>query len=424
MRTIHIVSAFLLVALAGCPKPPRPARIDPSQAVHMELLTGGGSTRFCPHGDAPQIGARVTMVDGKVYESWIPGQSIQGRLEIKAFEWTTTWGQVDADAKLQLPYDPIGALDRDVTISARLVDRPDLVAEITLAPDYGCGGWAGQTGQGGAGGAGGYSGSSGASGMSGTDGSDADQSSGATDGGDGSDGANGSDGTPGGDAGDGGPGPEVEVALTKVTTPRHGDLVAVAVTAGGQRWFYLIDPKGSEFAIVALGGAGGSGGAGGDGGAGGAGGGGGDGGDGITRDDGSSASGGYGGNGGTGGNGGYGSDGGRGGDGGEGGYLTVFVDPRYPEIADWVTLSTRGGSGGMGGRGGYAGSGGSGGYAGTAGSNGGSSGTSGAAGTAGSGGRDGQSGRDGRDGPPPQIQAVDVEAYFPELIAAKLWSPQ
>src|SRR5689334_22523468 len=106
MRAIHILLAVLVLSLTACPKPPRPARIDPSKAVAMELLTGGGVTRYCPHGDPPQIGARVTMVDGKQYESWIPGESIQGRLEVTAFEWTTTWGAVDAEAKLRLPYDP------------------------------------------------------------------------------------------------------------------------------------------------------------------------------------------------------------------------------------------------------------------------------------------------------------------------------
>jgi hypothetical protein len=365
------------------------------------------------------IGAQVTMDDGKVVESWTPGTGVGGRLEVRAFEWTTSWGMVDAEARLQLPYDPIAALDRDVTVSARLVDRPDLVASITLAPTFGCGGVAGGVGDSGSSGWSGSSGSSGSSGPTGASGSDGDEDDDPTDGGDGGHGDHGGDGGHGSDAGDGGPGPDVEAAITRIESPRHGPLIAVVIGQGR----YLIDPDGQPFAIVAEGGPGGSGGAGGSGGTGGSGGAGGDGGDGREREDGSTPNGGRGGYGGDGGDGGNGGDGARGGDGGDGGTLRVLVDARWPELASYLALSTAAGSGGYGGSAGSAGYGGSAGRGGYGGSPNGTDGTAGRDGQAGSDGRSGANGRPGRDGPPAEIIETDVGAYFDWIPAELLADP-
>jgi hypothetical protein len=419
-------SRLLLVAplplLVGCPKPPRPAKVDPASVVAITLHTGSGQTSYCPHGGPPHLGARVATTDGKVLETWMPGAGIGGRLEVGAFEWTTSWGGIDGAARLTVPYDPIAALDRDVTVSVRLVDRPDLVATMTLAPSFGCGGVVGDAGAAGASGwrgADGHAGRDGSPGSAGRDSSEDRDPTDGTDGGDGGDGGHGGDGT---DGGDGGPGPVVEVAVTQIEHDRHGTLIAVAVvTRSGTSWF-LVDPEGARFAAVAEGGAGGSGGSGGAGGRGGHGGAGGDGGDGLRRNDGTTPPGGDGGRGGDGGNGGGGGDGGRGGNGGDGGELHVVVDARWPHLAQAIGLSTRGGAAGYGGSAGSSGGSGDGGRGGYAGSNGGSSGTAGTGGQAGRSGRSGPDGRAGRDGRPPQVRTGDVSAYFPELVEAGLWS--
>src|SRR5687768_12908400 len=112
MRLSTLLLPLGVTVLTGCPKPPQPVRVDPSQVVSMVLLTGDGKTTYCPHGRAPQVGARVTMTDGKSYDTATAGSGIGGRLEISAFEWSTTWGAVDEQAQLRLPYDPIEAIDR------------------------------------------------------------------------------------------------------------------------------------------------------------------------------------------------------------------------------------------------------------------------------------------------------------------------
>ncbi len=381
----------LLVApwLVACPRPPTPARVDPSKVTQLAVHTGGGVTEYCPHGAAVQLGASVTLVDGKVIETWAPGASVEGRLELDKLEWTTSWGVVDAEGRLRLPDDPIGALDRDVTVQARLVDRPDLVAQLTLAPTFGCGGTIGDVG------VAGVSGSWGPHGEPGRDGEDGDDDDAPGDGGDGSDGG------AGGDGGDGGPGPVIEAAVTRLDTERHGALLAVRVVTGGATGLYLVDPDGAPFSIVALGGAGGSGGAGGNGGNGGAGG------------DDSSKDGQRAGNGGRAGDGGR---GGRGGDGGDGGEIVLYVDARYPELGRAIGLSTAGGAAGAGGYGGY------GGQPGRAGTS--SNGDPGTAGTAGAQGPDGPDGHLGRDGQPPRVTASDdLARWFTPLVDAGIWTP-
>ncbi|MCA9673944.1 MAG: hypothetical protein KC464_02800, partial [Myxococcales bacterium] len=228
MRVVLLTFAAALVAgVAGCPRPPQPAHVDPSQVTQLEIHAAGGATRYCPQGDALQLGGTVTTSDGKVIESWAPGASIEGRLPMTSFEWTTSWGSVDGDGRLRLPRDPIAALDRDVTIQARLVDRPDLVAELTVAPSYACGGTVGDSGVSGDSGWYGQDGARGQDGQSGTD----DRAP--------TDGQDGGDGGGGGDAGDGGPGPSIDVALTRIETPRHGTLVAVRVVTASGDGFYL-----------------------------------------------------------------------------------------------------------------------------------------------------------------------------------------
>jgi len=411
MRTM---TPLTLLLLTGCPKPPTPVKVDPAKVVALSLVTPDGRMTFCPHGEGVQIAAQATLDDGKIVQTRAAGEGVAGRLEVSAFEWTTSWGQVDADARLALPYDPIGAIDREVTISARLVDRPDLVAQVTLAPQFGCGGLAGGYGIGGSTGSWGDGGQNGQPGQAGQEGDDE------RDGQDGDDGGHGGDAGDAGDGSDGGPGPYVEAMLTQVETERHGPLVALAIPQTGE--LYLIDPDGEPFWIVAIGGRGGDGGSGGAGGRGGDGGKGGDGGDGVHQDDGTTSQGGDGGRGGSGGDGGNGGNGGRGGEGGDGGELRVIVDPRWPELGERVGLSTSAGEGGSGGNAGYGGSGGNAGSGGYGGSGGGSTGSSGSSGNSGTEGSGGPGGRAGRDGAPPRVQVGDVTAAFRALETAGIWT--
>lgn len=157
----------------------------------------------------------------------------------------------------------------------------------------------------------------------------------------GSSGSSGNEGEPGqsssdegGAGGAAGPGtqgsvgPRIAAYVTIVRTPKH-DRVGLVQVTGDVEQLTLFDLA-SGITVYASGGQGGEGGRGGDGG------------------DGSDPAG----------PGGPGGPGGSGGPGGDGGEATVFLDDRYPELANSVSVNVDGGSPGPGGSGGSGGAGG------------------------------------------------------------------
>jgi hypothetical protein len=346
-------------------QPPTQPKVDPAQITAVNIVAPKGETTYCAGGDPLALTATVTLSDHRV-------------LEMAAFEWSSTWGQIN-DGRLTVPRDPFAALGRDVTVEVGVVDRPDLRSSITLTPSYACG-----TGYY-ASGAYGQSGRSGESGERGRGGGGGGASQRAGDGEDGQDGGRGGSGS------DGGPGHLLRAYAGYVDTPTSGRLIAVVVVDGDQVGRMLFDPAGPKFVLGSLGGAGGAGGDGGRGGDGGSGG--------AFSADATTE-----GDGGNGGDGGAGGDGGDGANGGDGGELELIYDRRFPALAQAFEVTTAGGGAGGGGQGGWGGSGGSGGST--------SKGRSGQGGHTGPNGRSGRGGRGGADGPPPVVKAGDVAKQF------------
>jgi hypothetical protein len=366
---------------------PKPAKLEVDKVTAIDLITVGGASSFCPNGGAVQFKVVATLEGGKKLTTPERGESIEGKLEFSAFEWSTDIGAVGESGVLRLPGDPFAVVDRTVKVTARVAGKPKISSEVELTPRFDCGGMAGFSGQSG------ESGRSGAAGRQGRRGESGNSSKQATDGEGGQDGQDASDG------GNGGPGPDIEVALALVKTQMHGELVLVRVTpmgAASPAAYWLIDPQGEPFTVTATGGSGGHGGSGGSGG-----------------------SGGFGGSnniqgGGDGGNGGDGGDGGRGangGDGGDGGSILVRYDRKRPELRGLVRYSTAGGPGGSPGGGGYGGTAGPGGSSAS-----GQRGTNGRQGVSGQGGQSG--GRDGRSGPAARMKADKVQSLFAGEIEA------
>lgn len=394
MRPAPIALLFALSGACG-PVGPKPARLDASKATAIEVTTVGGARAFCPGGESLQLEVAVSTTDGKRLDTWSAGEGRDGKLPFNVFEYTTSWGQIDGDGYVRLPDDSIAAIGRTVTVEVRVPERPDLVGQVALTPNFGCGGNLGALGTGGASGHGGEHGYEGRAGAAGS----RDRHGG--------DGERGGDGGPGSDGGPGGPGPRVEAALAMVVAPTGERFAVLRTFADGGQSTVVFDPAGERWGVLALGGSGGSGGSGGGGGRGGAGGHG-------WRPSSSSSDADAqperGTDGGNGGDGGRGGDGGNGGDGGPGGSIELIYDASFPGLADRVYLDTRGGDGG---NGGWAGQGGAG----------------GAAGDGERRGRDGHGGHEGRGGTPgragspgarPVATAGDVSAVFADLAARGL----
>lgn len=396
---IMFAFAFAFTLAAGCgPVGPKPARLDASKATAIQVATVGGGLRFCPGGEAPQLEVAVTTTDGKRLDTWSRGEGRDGKLPFNVFEYTTSWGQIDGDGFVRLPDDSIAAIGRTVTVEVRVAERPDLVGQLALEPDLGCGGTLGGVGPAGS------SGWSGDSGQSGRPGANSDTS-------DGTAGERGADGGPGSDGGPGGAGPRVTAALAYVDAPTGQRLVVLRTWVGGAASTTVFDPAGERWAVIAFGGDGGGGGSGGRGGSGGSGGNGryatssSSSGSGSGSGSSSGSAGTPGTNGGPGGDGGRGGDGGNGGDGGLGGSIELIYDAAFPDLVDRVILDTRGGRGGAAG---WAGDGGSGG-------SGGSGERRGYDGRSGQGGRTGVGGRDGGPGTRPTSAPGDVRRLFADL---------
>ncbi|MCL4224012.1 MAG: hypothetical protein KJZ91_06000 [Myxococcales bacterium] len=404
--------SLLLRAAAGCllgalavacgPAAPRPARLDAAKATAIEVGLVGDGRRFCPGGEARQLEIVVATSDGQRLDTWSRGEGRGGKLPFTVFEYTTTWGQIDGDGFVRLPDDPIAAIGRVVTVEVRVAERPDLVGQVALEPDFGCGGTLGGLGARGGSGWGGQVGADGRPGQAGTTTRD------------GAPGEHGGDGGHGSDGGPGGGGPHVTAALTYVTAATGQRLAALRVWADGGVSTTVFDPAGNRWAVVALGGDGGAGGAGGRGGAGGAGGAGTPRTSSTTDASGDEVPGNPGTAGGSGGDGGRGGDGGSGGDGGPGGTLEVVYDEAFPELAELLLVDTRGGRGGGAGWAGEGGPGGAGGGGERRGHD----------GRRGPSGRAGAAGRDGPAGPRPVVRPGAVAERFADLVARGLEPPR
>jgi hypothetical protein len=384
------IAALITLSVACGPVGPRPARLDASKATAIEVSTVGGVRAFCPGGDSPQLEVAVSTTDGKRLDTWSQGEGRDGKLPFNVFEYTTSWGQVDGDGFVRLPDDSIAAIGRTVTVEVRVAERPDLVGQVALTPDFGCGGNLGARGTGGSSGYGGDHGHEGRAGAAGS----RDHHGG--------DGERGGGGGPGDDGGPGGPGPRVEAALAMVDAPTGQRFAVLRTWANGGTSTVVFDPAGERWGVLALGGSGGNGGSGGGGGRGGTGGHG-------WRPSSSSSDADAqperGTDGGNGGDGGPGGDGGQGGDGGTGGSVELIYDARFPELADRVYLDTRGGGGGSAGWAGRGSSGGSGGDGERRGRD----------GRSGHDGRTGTAGRDGGPGARPVATPGDIGTLFADL---------
>lgn len=316
-------------------------------------LVGGGET-VCPTGAVPEMVAIVTYDDGQRLETRTPTNG-GGKLRPRALEWTAEVGTVDESGVLQLPRDLLAWHDRAFAVRARVPKRPEMAAELRVTPRFDCGGVADVSGLDG------YAGSSGGNGEA------------------------------------GGPGPRVEVALAYVETALSGRLALVRVSDRDLgRWeYFLVDPRAGQRLVIS--GDGGDGGGGADGSHGSAGASGTRGTDGASGglcQDGQDGAPGSDGQDGT-----DGAPGGHGGDGGNGGSVTVLYPAAFPELAQVVDISVKGGAGGGGGQGGAGGAGGAGGLGGAGGSAGSTADPGRACATqAGRNGREGTKGRDGRDG--------------------------
>ncbi|MBE7451899.1 MAG: hypothetical protein HS111_24330 [Kofleriaceae bacterium] len=239
--------SLLLRAAAGCllgalavacgPAAPRPARLDAAKATAIEVGLVGDGRRFCPGGEARQLEIVVATSDGQRLDTWSRGEGRGGKLPFTVFEYTTTWGQIDGDGFVRLPDDPIAAIGRVVTVEVRVAERPDLVGQVALEPDFGCGGTLGGLGARGGSGWGGQVGADGRPGQAGTTTRDgAPASTAAT-------------AATAATAGRGG-GPHVTAALTYVTAATGQRLAALRCgpTAGVD---HGLDLAGNRWAVVA-----------------------------------------------------------------------------------------------------------------------------------------------------------------------------
>lgn len=378
-RKTHHASVTAAVFLSACATSSgvgRGADLDPAKVTAIEVAAVGGEAAFCPGGPPLQLKAIVTAEGGARLETWAAGEPEEGKLGFDRFEWSAAAGQVDAQGRLQPPADSLALVDHTVTVTARVVGKPDIEGKLELSPTWRCGGTADARGPLGHPGAPGMAGEKGRAGRPG----------GAT--GEAENGELGSKGQDAAAGGAGGAGPAVDVALAYVTTRKHGKLVLVRI---GDR-SYLFDPAGEKFHVRAGGGAGGQGGAGGPGGQGGEGG--------DTNGDKGRA--------GNGSDGGDGGAGGRGGAGGDGGAIRVQYDGNHQELLQSVVFESAGGPGGPGGAAGEGGRGGAGGNSPT--------GQRGTNGRTGHRGPSGGAGQPGRDGPAVDSRPGDVRQLFADEI--------
>jgi len=289
-------------------------KLDAKRVRSVRVVLVDRGETVCPTRAAPEVVAIVTYDDGQPLETRTPTNR-KGNLRPRELVWTAEVGTVDDTGVLQLPRDLLSWHDRVFAVRASVPKRPEMTAELHVTPRFDCGGVADVSGLDG------YTGSS------------------------------------GGDGEAGGLGPRIEVALAYVETTLNGRLVLVRVRDRDLgRWeYFLVDPRaGRRLVISADGGDGGGGADGSHGGDGSSGTRGGDGASGGLCEDGRDGAPGSDGQDGS-----DGQPGGRGGDGGNGGAVTVLYPGAFPELAQVVDISVKGGEGGAGGSGGPGGNGGS-----------------------------------------------------------------
>jgi len=192
-------------------------------------------------------------------------------------------------------------------------------------------------------------------------------------------------------------GPNLDIAITSLSTPYYPNAALIRVDSGSTR-VYLISPSADQPVRIVSKGQSGAPGV--------------HGADGQRGDDGKDAKTACE-NGAKGGDGAPGGAGGPGGDGGAGGVIRVLLDQRVAnELKGRVLLASVGGDAGPGGLGGHGGFGGDGGRGGPSGPSCASGGNKGDRGRDGQNGQDGPMGRRGPDGAPPTFEAASREELF------------
>jgi hypothetical protein len=386
-RRLRVALLCPVALLAGCGGSSY-VKLDVKKVQSVRLALAEGTDTICPTmGDLPEVVALVTYKDGKRLETRTPSNR-DGKLRVREFEWTAEVGDVDENGVLLLPRDLLSWHDKAFSVEARIPARPDVKAGLQLTPRFDCAGSVSYRA------------------------------------------INTPSSPPGKEGKPGAPALHLEVALAYVDTKLNGRLILVRVRDRelGRLGYYLLNPRSPErLTIVADGSNGGDGGPGRSGNDGAAGMPGNDGLPGGVCQNGLDGT-----PGGDGADGTEGTDGFRGGDGGNGPIVTLSYPAAFPELAQVLTFSVKGGAGGSGGRGGPGGRGGAGGAGGKGGSPGQASDpnadpsqacvtTRGNDGPTGNRGRDGASGLDapaGRDGLPGTITARPGSAQ--EIFAFEL----
>lgn len=256
-----LLSAALLLAMSACAS----VQVKLGWKVYLDRTPVQSIQASLPDGPAIAPGKKSALVvrvaepDGKVLTTEGKGG---GKVMWSDLKVTTTVVTVNKKGVLSLAKDPRISDGKEGHVTVTVPSHPDLRAELDIPFRYDI---AFSSNFSGSKGMDGMNGSDGIDGTPGSPGSiDPNNPSPGSDGGNGTDGSNGGDGGTGGDAAP----VAVQVALQAGSQP----LLQVAVSSGGKKKFYLVDPKGGSLTVHADGGPGGSGGRGGRGGRGGSGG--------------------------------------------------------------------------------------------------------------------------------------------------------
>lgn len=251
------LGAASLLLLAGCSS----VKVLLGYRVRLEKTPIASMEASLPRGLAP--GERVPLVvklQGRDGTPYLTEGGGKGKVLWEDLDVAATVVTVDTKGRVSLPRDPRASDGLTGRLVITIPSQPGIRAELEVPVRYDhpftCEFW----------GRPGFSGTDGSAGMDGSDGSmgstDPDHPSPGGNGGSGGNGGDGQDGDRGGD------GPAVEVRLAL----RPGPLVMASCEAGGDTFFFLVDPVGGSLTVASRGGAGGSGGKGGRGGRGGNGG--------------------------------------------------------------------------------------------------------------------------------------------------------
>jgi hypothetical protein len=233
-------------------------RLDkiPITQVSATLAPAGG---LAPGASAHLILVAATA-DNKTYATAGAGG---GKVLLDSYTLTTRIVSLNSKGVVSMPSDARVSDGQIGHLTATVVGRPQLSAELDIPVRYDADFTASFSGRAGMDG---LNGSDGLDGIPGSDGSTDPNNPSA--GGAGGNGGNGEDGK---DGDDGRPGPSVSVWVTLRSTPQPA-LLQARVSSGGKDQYFLIDPERGSLTVISQGGRAGSGGRGGHGGRGGSGG--------------------------------------------------------------------------------------------------------------------------------------------------------